>query len=48
MRFLICYALLVSGFSTAFINTLPKINTKTKLNYKPSKMIEEVSKDGWK
>ena len=44
MRFLICYALLVSGFSTAFINTLPKINTKTKLNYKPSKMIEEVSK----
>ena len=37
MRFLICYALLVSGFSTAFINTLPKINTKTKLNYKPSK-----------
>jgi cell division protease FtsH len=36
--------LLVSGFSTAFINTLPKINTKTKLNYKPSKMIEEVSK----
>ena len=44
MRFLISYALLVSGFSTAFINTLPKINMKTKLNYKPSKMIEEVSK----